>query len=167
MTDYFSDEFVKEAADVNINVKGADKKKEQPSKAQPAQAAQPPVEQQQAAPAAPAGQPMAAAPAPAGQDPAAMGQDPSMTSGQIDPMTGQPFNAPQPQAPISDTNNMRQSGLPTTAIVCTSDCRYAQNEKGMCGLNKIDFSQVKMGVMECLNYEPAGSEPTVMPPQGA
>ena len=68
------------------------------------------------------------------------------------------------EIPSATTNSMRQSGLPTTAIVCTSDCRYAQNQKGMCTLNKINFSQVQGGMIECQNYEPAYTEQVVLPP---
>ena len=62
---------------------------------------------------------------------------------------------------LSQLSDEDLNRIADTAIVCNSDCRFAQNEKGMCSLNKIDFNQIKVGVFECLNFEPSGSEPLV------
>lgn len=108
MTDYFNNEFVKEAAQVGAMPE------------QPVQ--QPPV------------------------DPAQM-QDPNQM-----PLDQMGMPAP------GTTNNMGQAGLPTTAIVCNSDCEFAQNTKGMCSLNKINFEQIKGDSFQCLNYKPVMTE---------
>ena len=60
--------------------------------------------------------------------------------------------------PAGTTNNMGQAGLPTTAIVCNSDCEFAQNTKGMCSLNKINFEQIKGDSFQCPNYKPVMTE---------
>ena len=163
LTEFFQQEMIKEAQ-VKIQVDDKDTKKkqkdEQKQESQPAQN-QPPAQ----APPPGAASDMVTPPAQGAQiAPQEGGMPPDQAPvGGIDPNTGAMMPTPQVTPPIADSNSMRQAGLPTTAIVCTSDCKYAQNEKGMCSLNKIGFNQVKVGVFECLNYEPAASEPLVTP----
>lgn len=124
MTDFFQEEFVKEAQaenPIDPNMVGG--------QAMPAQPAQPPV-------------PV---------------QDPNQAM--------QPGILPPNGMPPVQTNSLKQSAMPSTTILCNSDCRYSQNEKGVCSLNKIEFSQVKVGIFECANYEPVQSEQTIMPQQ--
>jgi len=177
LEDYFQEDFVKEAAagNISINLKTPEAKKEQ---AKPSEgptgggSPQAPSAGPETGPAQidpnmgmapqPGMDPNMGAPAPQpGMDPNAQ----PMVAGQIDPMTGMPLNGPMPAMPPAQTNDVRQAGLPATGIICNSDCMYSQNMKGMCSLNKINFTQVKEGVFTCENFEPILSEPYVGAPE--
>lgn len=161
MTDFFRQEMIKEAADkghkITVNVASQKEKSEPkaPKGYDPTQASAQPVEQMPPE-AAQAGQPMTGQPT----DPMAAQMGQQAGQPQMVDQTGMPMPGQQVLPPMS-SNNLRQSGLPTTAIVCTSDCVYAQNEKGMCSLNKINLNQVRDGVFQCENYEQVMTEPLV------
>jgi len=168
ITKYFQNEFIKEAqGDVHISLKGEKEKKSKSKPKEPTmEQNMPPMQNNQpmpaeAAPPAVAPMQQAAAQMPPEQM-GAPGQPQSGMEGQVPPGVGM---MPGPQVPgiPQQTNNMGQAGLPTTAILCNSDCTFAQNEKGMCSLNKIAFAQVKNGMFQCDNYEPAPTEQLVMP----
>ena len=105
------------------------------------------------------------APPPAApQNPIAGGPPAAGAPGGMDPSAMGGMVPPGPGVPPMGSNNLRQGGMPTTCIICTSSCRYAQNEKGVCSLNKIDLTQVRDGIFQCLNFEDVGSQPQVIPP---